>query len=394
MLTLLFVAICIIFIGLGLPDSILGSAWPTIYQDLNLPFSYANFITFLISFGTVMASFFSARLINKFGTAKLTIASTILSALCILAFSFSNSMIFFCLLAIPLGIGAGAIDAALNNYVAIHYSSMHMSLLHCFYGVGVSLSPLLIALALGQTNDWRQGYRVVFLVMVFISIVALLSLPLWKKVKTKQPEEEHFTPKTLSIMEMLKKPAVVVSWILFFSSVGLEFTCGIWACTYLVNTQVITEATAANYLTFFYAGITLSRFISGFYSKKFAPEKSVFFGYTIVGIALFLLFLPLPIQFKAVSLFLIGFGNGPTFPNVIFVTPKNFGKEVSQSIIGSQMAFCNIGILIMPPIFGFLAQWLGLQIFPIYLTILFVVMVLSTIIYNKMCYSLRKERNL
>ena len=384
MFTVLFVAICIIFIGLGLPDSILGAAWPTIYQDLNLPFSYANFITFLISFGTVFASFFSARLINKFGTATLTTFSTILSALCILAFSFSHSMVFFCLLAIPLGMGAGAIDAALNNYVAIHYSSTHMSLLHCFYGVGVSLSPFLMALALGQANDWRQGYRVVFLVMVFISFVALCSLPLWNKVKTKQPKEEQFTPKTISLAYMLKKPAIVTSWILFFSSVGLEFTCGIWACTYLVNTQHIAEATASSYLTFYYAGITLGRFISGFYSKKFAPEKSVFFGYSIVGTALVLLFLPLPIFFKPIILFLIGFGNGPTFPNIIFVTPQNFGKEVSQSIIGTQMAFCNVGILIMPPIFGFLAEWLGLQIFPIYLTCLFVIMVLSTIIYNRL----------
>ncbi len=384
MFTILFVVICCIFIGLGLPDSILGSAWPTIYQDLNLPFSYANFITFLISFGTVMASFFSARLINKFGTAKLTIASTVLSTLCILAFSFSNSMIFFCLLAIPLGIGAGAIDAALNNYVAIHYSSMHMSLLHCFYGVGVALAPLLMSFALGQNNNWRQGYRVVFLVMVGISLIAALSLPLWKKVKAKQPEEEEFAPKTLSLGQMVKNPAIVVSWLLFFSSVGLEFTCGIWACTYLVNTQKIAEATASSYLTFYYAGITIGRFISGFYSKKFAPEKSVFFGYSIVGIALIMLFLPLPIYFKAIILFLIGFGNGPTFPNIIFVTPRNFGKEVSQSIIGSQMAFCNIGILIMPPIFGFLAQWLGLKIFPIYLTCLFVIMVLSTIIYNRL----------
>ncbi len=393
MFTVLFVAICIIFIGLGLPDSILGSAWPTIYQDLNLPFSYANFITFLISFGTVMASFFSARLINKFGTAKLTTFSTILSALCVLAFSFSNSMIFFCLLAIPLGMGAGAIDAALNNYVAIHYSSTHMSLLHCFYGVGVSLSPFLMALALGKSNDWRQGYRVVFLVMVFISLIALLSLPLWKKVKSKQPEEELFTPKNLSLTCMLKKPAIVISWVLFFSSVGLEFTCGIWACTYLVNTQVISEATASSYLTFYYAGITIGRFTSGFYSKKFAPDKSVFFGYSIVGVALIMLFLPLPIYFKAIILFLIGFGNGPTFPNIIFVTPRNFGKEVSQSVIGSQMAFCNIGILIMPPIFGFLAEWLGLQIFPIYLTCLFVIMVLSTIIYNRLTANGRAQIN-
>jgi fucose permease len=258
-----------------------------------------------------------------------------------------------------------------------------MSLLHCFYGVGVSLSPFLMALALGHANNWREGYRVVFLVMVAISLIALLSLPLWNKVKTKQPEEERFTPKTLSLMQMVKSPAVVISWVLFFSSVGLEFTCGIWACTYLVNTQAITEATASNYLTFYYAGITISRFISGFYSKKFAPNKSVYFGYSVVGVALLMLFLPLPIYFKAVSLFLIGFGNGPTFPNIIFVTPSNFGKEVSQSIIGSQMAFCNIGILIMPPIFGFMAQWLGLQIFPIYLTCLFVIMVLSTIIYNR-----------
>ncbi len=394
MFTVLFVAICCIFIGLGLPDSILGSAWPTIYQDLNLPFSYANFITFLISFGTVMASFFSARLINKFGTATLTTVSTVLSTLCILAFSFSNSMVFFCLLAIPLGIGAGAIDAALNNYVAIHYSSMHMSLLHCFYGVGVSLAPLLMSFALGQTNDWRQGYRVVFLVMVGICLVSFLALPLWKKVKSVQPKEENFTPKTLSLIQMVKSPAVVISWVLFFSSVGLEFTCGIWACTYLVNTEQIAEATASSYLTFYYAGITIGRFVSGFYAKKFAPEKSVFFGYTIVGVALLMLFLPLPIFVKPIILFLIGFGNGPTFPNIIFVTPQNFGKEVSQSIIGSQMAFCNIGILIMPPIFGFLAQWLGLQIFPIYLTILFLIMVLSTIIYNRMCYSLRKEGNL
>ena len=394
MFTVLFVAICFIFIGLGLPDSILGSAWPIIYQDLNLPFSYANFITFLISFGTVMASFFSARLINKFGTALLTTFSTILSALCILAFSFSNSMIFFCLLSIPLGIGAGAIDAALNNYVAIHYSSTHMSLLHCFYGIGVSLSPFLMSLALGQNNNWRQGYRVVFAVMVLISLIALFSLPLWKKVKTKQPKEEDFVPKTLTLTQMLKTPAVTISWVMFFSSVALEFTCGIWACTYLVNTQSITEATASSYLTFYSAGITISRFVSGFYSKKFAPEKSVFFGYTIVGIALVMLFLPLPIYFKAVILFLIGFGNGPTFPNLIFVTPINFGKEASQSIIGTQMAFCNIGILIMPPIFGFLAQWLGLEIFPIYLTCLFVIMVLSTIIYNKITYRMRKERNL
>ena len=268
-----------------------------------------------------------------------------------------------------------------------------MSLLHCFYGVGVSLSPFLMALALGRNNDWRQGYRVVFAVMLFISIAAIVSLPLWKKVKTNQPKEQAFKPKTLAFSSIIKMPTAVISWVMFFSSVALEFTCGIWACTYLVNTKKITEATASSYLTFYYAGITISRFVSGFYSKKFAPEKSVYFGYTIVGVALTLLFFPLPEFIFPIILFLIGFGNGPTFPNLIFVTPRNFGKDISQSIIGTQMAFCNIGILIMPPIFGFLAEWLSLSIFPIYLTCLFVIMVLSTIIYNRITHKKLKETN-
>jgi len=388
MITFLFVAICIIFMGLGLPDSVLNCAWPAIYSELDLPISYANFITVLVSLGTVFSSLFASRLINKFGIGYVTLVSTFFSALCLLAFSFSNSMLFFCLLSIPLGLGAGAIDTALNNFTATNYSSLHMSLLHCFYGVGISISPFLMSFALGDNNNWRKGYVLVFVVMMVITLVAFISLPLWKKIKAKQPKES-LPQKTLSLGQMFKMPAVRTSIITFFCSVGLEFTCGIWACTYLVNVQNISEALASRYLTFYYAGITVGRLVSGFVSKKLKVEKIVYSGYSIVLMALILLFIPLPPIFKAMSLFFIGFGNGPTFPNLIYLTPKNFGSDVSQSIIGLQMATCNLGILIMPPVFGFLAQDIGLKIFPIFLSVLFVAMVISTIIYSKQTSALR-----
>ncbi len=390
MTTILFVAICIIFMGLGVPDSVLNSAWPAIYADLNLPISYANFITVLVSLGTVISSLFASRLINKFGIGPVTFVSTLFSALCLFAFSFSDSIIYFCLLSIPLGLGAGAIDTALNNYTATNYTSLHMSLLHCFYGVGISISPFLMSFALGEDNNWRKGYLLVFIVMMVITLISFISLPLWKKVKSKQPEKD-IPQKTLSLKQMFGMPAVRSSVITFFCSVGLEFTCGIWACTYLVNVQNLSEALASRYLTFYYAGITIGRLISGFVSKKLNVEKIVYSGYSIVFLALILLFIPLPPIFKAMSLFFIGFGNGPTFPNLIYLTPKNFGGDVSQSIIGLQMATCNLGILIMPPIFGFLAQGLGLNLFPIFLGLLYIFMVISTIIYSKQTCPLRNS---
>ena len=237
MITLLFIVILTTFIGLGLPDSLLGSAWPAIYQDFNVPISYANIISFLISTGTVLSSLFSARLINKFGTGVVTAASTILTSVCILGFSLSSSIVWLCLLAFPLGTGAGSIDAALNNYVAIHYSSTHMSLLHTFYGVGVSLSPFLMSLALGKDNNWRLGYVTVFYILAGISLITIISLPLWKKIKAKETPEQTFTPVSLSLKSLAKMPAVRTAWIMFFASVALEFTCGIWGSSYMVLSE-------------------------------------------------------------------------------------------------------------------------------------------------------------
>lgn len=383
-MTLLLVIIYIVFIGLGLPDSVFGAAWPAIYPDFNQPVGNASFVTVLISSGTVLASFFSARLLNKFGTGKVTAFSTALSAVSILGFALSSSIIWMCALAIPLGIGAGAIDAALNNFVAVHYKAKHMSFLHTFYGVGVSLSPFLMSFALSFDNDWRLGFRIVFYILLFIAITSIVALPLWKKVN-KNPVEQakEVKPITLTFKQMAKANSIRTAWIVFFSSVGLEFICGIWGCTYLVNAEGLSESYAAQLLTFYYVGITVGRFVSGLVCSKIKQQHVVFVGYGVVGVAIILLFLPIPAVIKGVALFMIGFGNGPTFPNLAYLTPKFFGKDISQSIMGTILAFCNVGILIMPPLFGLLAQFVSIKLFPLTLAVMFLIMLISTIIYLK-----------
>lgn len=381
MATFLFVVISLIFIGLGLPDSLFGSAWPAIYSDLNLPISYANFVTTLISVGTVLSSFFAGKLVALFGTGRVAFLSTLLTTIMLVVFSFSNNIILFCIISVPLGVGAGAVDAALNSYVANNYSSMHMSLVHCFYGVGVSISPLLMSFALSKTNLWQSGYHLVAIIMAIITLFAFIALPLWNKLKKQNNAGEEYQEKSLSILELAKMPAVRIAWVVFFFTVALEFTCGIWATTYLVQTQGLSESSAAGFLTFYYLGITIGRLVNGFVTKWINPQKVVFLGYGIVGIAIILLFVPLSPVFKGLSLFLIGFGNGPTFPNLTYLTPRKFGREISASVIATQTGCCNLGILLMPPVFGFIAQAVGVQIFPICLLVIYVIMVGATIVY-------------
>lgn len=392
-MTLLLIVIYIVFIGLGLPDSVFGAAWPAIYPEFNQPVGNASIVTMLISSGTVIASFFSARLINKFGTGKITAFSTLLSALSLLGFALSNSLVWLCLLAFPLGFGAGAIDAALNNYVAVHYKSTHMCFLHSFYGVGVSLSPLLMSFALSFDNDWRLGFRIVFYILLGIAAISFLALPLWKKSQSTDKaitapkenlEKTESQPVTLSFKTMLKMPAVRVAWVLFFASVGLEFICGIWGCTYLVESEKVSESTAAQLLTFYYVGMTAGRFISGLISNKIKQTVIVFTGYAIVASAIIMLILPLPPLVKGVALLMIGLGNGPTFPNLAYLTPKFFGQDISQSIMGTILTACNVGILVMPPLFGVLAQYVSASTFPYMLAAMFALMLVSTVIYIKM----------
>jgi fucose permease len=394
MATLLFVIISIIFIGVGLPDSLFGAAWPAIYSEFSLPISYANFVTILISSGTVLASFFSAKLINKFGTGWVSAVSTALTALSLLGFSLSNSIWWFCILSLPLGAGAGAIDAALNNFVAVHYSAMKMNFMHCFYGIGVAISPLVMSFALGQNNNWRLGYQIVFIVQLIITAIAFVSIPLWNKKSDAKSTEDEQPPVTLTFRQMAKIPAVRTAWVLFCASVALEFICGIWGCSYLVGAEGLSESQAALIQTLYYVGITTGRFVSGFVSAKLTPKRTVYIGYCTVGVAISLLFAPLPAIVKGVALFLVGFGNGPTFPNLTHMTPVHFGKDLSQSIISSQMTACNLGILIMPPVFGILADKISVSLFPVALLVMYLIMVFSNLIFDKLPKPKSKDLNL
>ncbi len=382
MATVLLLAIYTVFIGLGLPDSVFGASWPAIFVDFDVPVGFASLVNVPIYLSTVIASIFSARLINKFGTGLLVALSTLCSGLAMLLFALSPSFYLLILCAIPQGAGAGAIDAAMNNYVATHYKPKYMNFLHCFYGVGVSLSPILMSFALNDNNNWRQGYLLVFYLMAVLTLIAFGVLPLWKKVQKKETEEEgRIVYRNLTLREMAKMPAVRISWLVFFSTCALEFTCGLWGATYLVGGVGLSESTASLIVTLYYVGITTGRLFSGFISTKFNPMKIVFSGYAIVAIALLVLFLPVPPIVKGVGLFLIGFGNGPSFPNLSYITPIYFGKDVSRSIIGTQLACCNLGILIVPPIFGIIAN-ISILLFPPFLLFFFIIMIYSTARYR------------
>lgn len=384
MATVLLCFIYVVYIGLGVPDSTIGSAWPSIYESLSLPVSYANFVTMTISLCTIITSLFSSRLINKLGTGVVTACSTLLTAIALLLFSSSGSIVAFVLLAIPLGMGAGAIDAALNNYVVLRYKSIHVSFLHCFYGIGVALSPFVFSLALRGSNDWRLGYRVIAIIQFSLATLSFISLPLWFKIKkTEKLEHTEIIPKTLSLKEMAKMPAARIGWLLFFATCGLEFTCDTWASTYLVKHCSASADVAARILTFYYVGMTGGRFISGLISTKLSNKTIIFLGYGVISLGILTLFLPVPYYVKGIGLFLIGLGNGPTFPNLAYLTPRFFGREKSQSLIGTQMAVSNLGILVLPPVFGVIAQNVGVRAFPVYVAVLFAITVISTLIYFK-----------
>lgn len=377
MATLLLMIIYIAFISLGIPDSLFGTAWPAINQEFGLPVSAAGYVTFTISGCTIISSLVSAKVINKYGTGKVTAISVVMTAAALLGFSFSQNLAWLCLFAIPLGLGAGAVDAALNNYVALHYKSTHMNLLHCFYGIGVSLSPYLMSLALSEQNNWRGGYYTVFMIQGVIALIALFSLPIWKKAHQNMQESVEETSKTVSIAYLFRLSSARAVWLIFISSCAIEYTAGVWGSTFLVHTKGLSAESAAKYLTLYYVGMAAGRLLSGLLADKLTSWKLIHIGQIILVAAIVVLMLPLPTAVSAAALFLVGLGNAPIFPNLLHLTPKNFGKEISQSMMGAQMAASYVGIALMPPLFGLLAQTLGVNMFPYYLMVLFVVMILS-----------------
>lgn len=378
MATILLIFIYIFYIGLGVPDSLLGSAWPAIYGEFHVPVSYASFISVIISTGTVISSLLSTKIIAKLGTAKVTAISTSLTAIALLGFSCSHDFLWMCICAVPLGIGAGSIDTALNNYVALHYNAMQMSFLHCFYGIGVTLSPYLMSLALSDSMNWQGGYRTVFYIQLVIALLSFISIPLWKKIKSNQQEEEiiHVLP----LVQMIKRKKIWASCGVFAGISALESTCLIWGSTYLSETIGLSADMAAALITFYFAGMTLGRFFSGLLALRFSDWKIIITGQSIIFIAVLILLITNDTASAVLGFFLIGLGNGPVFPNMTHLTPILYKKETSQSIIGMEMAFSNLSIMLTPVLFGFISDVMGNEIFPVFLTVMFALMAGCTII--------------
>lgn len=382
MVTVLLLVIFVAYIGLGVPDSLIGAAWPAIYPDLNLPMSYVNFITIIIQGGTVISSFSSARVIKKLGTAKTALISTAMTAVSLLGFSLSKNLIWLCISAIPLGFGAGSVDTALNNYVAMHYKASHINFLHSFYGIGVSLSPYIMSLALAKDNNWRLGYRNAFFIQLAITVFLLVTLPVWKKVNFSDGSDEEAV-KIIKLKEAVCVPGIVESFFVFMSSCTIESLCLVWGSTYLVEAKGATAEYAAKIITVYFIGLASGRLTSGLLASKISTRNLIFIGQGVTLLAIVMLLLDLPFAFSIVGLFLVGFGNGPLFPNMTHMTPINFGKDISQSVIGMQMGFAYVSIMLTPVVFGFIAQTFSVAMFPYCLLAAFTVMIAATIVMMK-----------
>ena len=373
MSALLLIVIYIAFIGLGIPDAVFGSVWPAVYTDLDIPVSMATVVTMTCTCGSIIMSFFSARIINRFGTPAVTAVCTCLTAAALLGFSFAPNIWWMAALALPLGLGGGAIDSALNNYVALHYKASHMSYLHCFYGVGVALSPYIMSLVLGQTaesGNWRMGYRTVFAVQAVVAIITIVSLPLWKKAHGEDAlgVEGTVENETVSPFTMLRNRKMRLTCLVFFGSCALEMACCAYGSTFLVNAKGLEKSAAAMMISVNYAGQALGRFTSGLLADRLSGRKIIAIGQIILLPAIVLLILPLGSVASAVGIFLIGFGNGPVFPNMVHLTPEHFSN--SQSAMGVQMSAGYIGVLISPIICGVMAQYLTVKLFGWYLLLL------------------------
>lgn len=380
MATLLIIIIYGAFIGLGIPDSLFGPAWPVMHLDFGLDVSMAGYITPVCTFFTIVSSLVSARLINRFGTARVTAVSTVMTAIALLGYSLSPNIVCVILCSIPLGLGGGAIDSGLNNYVAIHYNTATMSFLHCFYGVGVSLSPYLMSIALDNTGDWRGGYRLAFFVQMGISLLVIFSVPLWKRAHPPVRIEGNAETKPMKLTRVIRVPGVMKASCIFVASCAIEYICGAWGSTFLVESKGLTPANAAAVIVFYYVGMALGRFLSGVLAGRLACWRIIELGEGVVAVAVVLLLLPLPTVVSGIALFMIGLGNGPVFPNLVHLTPRNFGLEISQSAMGVQMAAAYTGFMLMPMLFGALVGFFSTDIFAPFLALVYGVMVLFTVL--------------
>ncbi len=370
MFHLLLAVIYLSFISLGLPDSLLGSAWPMIYPQFAVPVSFAGIISTIISLGTILSSLQSDRLTKALGAGKVTAISVAMTAAALFGFSVSGSFWMLCLWAIPYGLGAGSVDAALNNYVALHYASRHMSWLHCMWGVGASVGPYIMSYALTGGSGWQGGYRIISLLQIGLTLILLFSLPLWKNADTSGSQQAP----ALSLGQVLAIPGAKQVMGTFFCYCAIEQTTSLWASSYLVLARGVDEVTAARWAALFFLGITAGRAASGFLTMLLSDSQMIRLGECILGAGIVILGLPVGSTGALVGLLLIGLGCAPIYPCIIHSTPAHFGADRSQALIGVQMASAYTGTCLMPPLFGLIANHIQVGLLPIFLLVLLALM--------------------
>lgn len=385
MVSLLLAIIYLSFISLGLPDSVLGSAWPLIHVDFGVPVSYMGIISMIIAGSTIVSTFFSGVASRKIGTGLTTAFSVALTAAALFGFSLSNSLMVTSIIAVPYGLGAGAVDASLNSYVAAHFSSRHMSWLHCFWGVGASISPYIMGACLTGGLGWRGGYTVISVVQVVLSAIIFSSIPIWKKHKAAMKTEDAPQEKRVGLFAALKIKGVVLVLIAFFAYCAIETTLGLWASTYLVKAKGISEETAATFASLFYLGITAGRFVCGFFSEKLGDRLLIRLGIGVLTLGGVMIISPFGNDVIALTgLVVAGVGCAPIYPSIIHSTPSSFGKENADVIIGIQMASAYIGSTFMPPLYGILSTHISPGLLPIWVFVFTALMLLMLEVTNRL----------
>lgn len=375
MMVLLLVVIYIAFIGLGLPDSLLGAAWPAAHIDLGVSVTAAGAASIIAAAGTVISSLISARMIKRYGTGIVTAVSVGITSAALLGISFAGSYWVLLALSLPLGMGAGTVDTALNNFVALHYKSRHMNWLHCFWGVGATAGPLVMSVYLA-VGYWRGAYRSVSLVLLAITVILACSMPLWKRAGTQAQEEE--SRENVPLLEAIRLPGAVSACVAFFAYCSLEYSVGLWAATYFVNAKGINLDTAAAWASMFFLGITAGRLLSGFAAIKLHSRTLVRIGQALAVTGVAVLLLPSSGVVQVVGLVLIGLGCAPIFPSLLDQTPEFFGVRCSQSMMGLQFASAYLGGTLMAPLFGWLSPLFGLESWPLYLLVLFALLIMAS----------------
>lgn len=393
MFQLLLAVIYLSFISLGLPDSLLGSAWPTIYPKFDVPVSYAGIVSMIISAGTIFSSLQSDRITKKFGPGKVTAFSVLTTAIALFGFSTASSYWMLVVWAIPYGLGAGGVDASLNNYVALHYESKHMSWLHCMWGVGASVSPYIMTFAIASAKDWHMGYRYISIIQIVLTVIIMFSLPLWKNAGASSEigvadTTDDTGTKALSLKEVLQIRGAKSIMLIMFGYCALEQTAGLWASSFLVLNHGVDAEIAASFASLFYIGITIGRGISGFIAMKLNDNQMIRLGLSIVCIGILLMFLPFGQIAVLIGLIVVGLGGAPIYPCVIHSTPDNFGPEKSQAVVGVQMASAYVGSMCAPAVFGFLANHVSIKLFPIYL---FLMLILMFVMHNRLIKNAKND---